>query len=106
MHTFVEAVRGGRAHNGDRPQVCYENIGCFRHFVTDPENMPLPMSPEDIGTEFILHTRSNQEDRRIIEATESSVRDAGFQLDKKTKLIVHGFAVRPTVCDRLVAFSN
>lgn len=74
-------------------EVCYDHIGCFQHFPTDPVDMPLPMSPEDIGAEFILCIRSNSTVERPIIATKASIREAGFKPNKQTKIISHGYAV-------------
>ncbi|MEJ1270943.1 pancreatic lipase related protein 1 [Cricetulus griseus] len=78
-------------------EVCYERLGCFSNekpwagMVQRPLKI-LPWSPEDIDTRFLLFTNENPDNYQVISATDpATIEASNFQLDRKTRFIIHGF---------------
>ncbi|XP_055333759.1 pancreatic triacylglycerol lipase-like [Paramacrobiotus metropolitanus] len=78
------------------PEVCCADLGCFNndgwfHVI----NRPISSLPNcDHLSRFRLHlnTRSNPDTTTIIDPyRQPSITESGFQFDKDTKIIVHGF---------------
>jgi len=75
---------------------CYGELGCFDNSGYWALRQPneLPQSPEDIGAEFLLNTRQNDDVTRpevVIYDDMESVAKSSFDPSKKTKILVHGF---------------
>ncbi|CAO2585954.1 Pancreatic lipase-related protein 2 [Lemmus lemmus] len=86
---LVAAVRG--------KEVCYGHLGCFSNekpwagMIQRPSKV-LPWSPEDIDTTFLLYTNENPNNYQVISATDTAtIQTSNFQLDRKTRLVIHGF---------------
>lgn len=78
-------------------EVCYGHLGCFSNekpwagMIQRPLKM-LPWSPEDINTRFLLYTNENTNNYQVISATDpATIEASNFQLDRKTRFIIHGF---------------
>ncbi|XP_069914408.1 pancreatic lipase-related protein 2 [Oryctolagus cuniculus] len=86
---LLAAVRGR--------EICYAPLGCF----SDEEpwtgiiQRPLrifPWAPEDISTRFHLYTNENPNNYQLITATNpATIEASNFQVDRKTRFIIHGF---------------
>ncbi|XP_019877450.1 pancreatic triacylglycerol lipase [Aethina tumida] len=79
---------------------CYDELGCLNitrswyHLINRPLNVfPLPRSV--INTRFILYTRSNPTEGQLIKASNQSINESNFSIEKKTKFIIHGFIDTP-----------
>ena len=79
------------------PEVCYNELGCFRNdgpFIAS-EHRPIscvPQSPQLIGTEFLFYSRSFPDEPQVIEAIDSHLyNELDFKPDKPTKIVVHGY---------------
>jgi len=73
----------------DKQQICYGPYGCFYQLPPFSAEMPLPQTPEEVGSKFILCTRGNP-DQQIWD-TEESLKSSNFDPEKKTKVLIHGF---------------
>ncbi|XP_011856517.1 PREDICTED: pancreatic lipase-related protein 2 [Mandrillus leucophaeus] len=78
-------------------EICYGQLGCFSDekpwagILQRPTKL-LPWSPEDIDTRFLLYTNENPNDFQLITGTEpDTIEASNFQLDRKTRFIIHGF---------------
>uniref|UniRef100_A0A8C8TU32 Triacylglycerol lipase n=1 Tax=Peromyscus maniculatus bairdii TaxID=230844 RepID=A0A8C8TU32_PERMB len=78
-------------------EVCYGHLGCFSNekpwagMIQRPLKM-FPWSPEDINTRFLLYTNENTNNYQVISATDpATIEASNFQLDRKTRFIIHGF---------------
>ncbi|CAH0554374.1 unnamed protein product [Brassicogethes aeneus] len=79
---------------------CYDELGCLNitrswyHLINRPFNVfPLPRSV--INTRFILYTRTNPTEGQLIKAQNQSINESNFDIEKKTKFIIHGFIDTP-----------
>ncbi|KAK3612585.1 hypothetical protein CHS0354_042087 [Potamilus streckersoni] len=76
--------------------VCYNIVGCFDNYPPfDNADYDLPMSPEEVGTQFLLFTRRNlaMNETQFISYTDiSNITNSYFDATKKTKFIIHGFS--------------
>nr|XP_020755464.1 pancreatic lipase-related protein 2-like [Odocoileus virginianus texanus] len=85
--------RGGKP----RKEICYEPFGCFSDEKpwTGTLQRPLkllPWSPEDIDAHFLLYTNENPNNYQRINITDlATVKASNFQLDRKTRFVIHGF---------------
>ncbi|KAM8911948.1 pancreatic lipase-related protein 2-like [Lycaon pictus] len=78
-------------------EICYGHLGCF------PDDKPwsgtlqrpfklFPWNPKDINTRFLLYTNENPNNFQLITATDlDTIEASNFQLDRKTRFIIHGF---------------
>lgn len=79
------------------PEVCYDELGCFRNDgpFSGSEHRPIscvPQSPQLIGTEFLFFSRSFPNEPQVIEAIDSNLfTQLDFNFDKPTKIVVHGY---------------
>ncbi|XP_071953375.1 pancreatic lipase-related protein 2-like [Antedon mediterranea] len=76
---------------------CYDELGCFDtsypfyNFPIRPVNS-LPSSREEVGTQFILHTRQNEILEEILTSNDpNSILNSNFDSTNPTKFIIHGF---------------
>ncbi|XP_023609104.1 pancreatic lipase-related protein 2-like [Myotis lucifugus] len=78
-------------------EVCYPPFGCFSDEKpwTGISERPLklfPWSPKDVDTQFLLYTNENPNSFQRISSTDlATVKASNFQLDRKTRFIIHGF---------------
>ncbi|XP_062601983.1 uncharacterized protein LOC134263629 [Saccostrea cucullata] len=74
--------------------VCYDHVGCFNNLPPfDNAAFDLPLSPNQIGTQFLLFTRRNRNNADILDyVSHATVHNSHFSSTQKTKFIVHGFA--------------
>ncbi|XP_050003789.1 pancreatic lipase-related protein 2-like [Alexandromys fortis] len=78
-------------------EVCYGHLGCFSNEkpwagMLQRPSKALPWSPEEIDTKFLLYTNENPNNYQEISATDpATIKASGFQLDRKTRLVIHGF---------------
>ncbi|KAI4557808.1 hypothetical protein MJG53_018561 [Ovis ammon polii x Ovis aries] len=78
-------------------EICYEPFGCFSDEKpwTGTLQRPLklfPWSPEDIDAHFLLYTNENPNNYQRINITDlATVKASNFQLDRKTRFVIHGF---------------
>uniref|UniRef100_A0A8C6ZVV5 Triacylglycerol lipase n=1 Tax=Nothoprocta perdicaria TaxID=30464 RepID=A0A8C6ZVV5_NOTPE len=78
-------------------EVCYDRVGCFTDDVPWSGTLErpihkLPWSPETISTRFLLYTKQNSDNYQDISATNpTTIRQSNFDVNKKTRFIVHGF---------------
>ncbi|XP_067677583.1 pancreatic lipase-related protein 2-like [Haliotis asinina] len=89
-------VISDRIGASDNKTVCYPVVGCFSNSPPfDNAASVLPITPEALGTGFMLYTRKSTgpEDYDELNYTDpSSVTASQFEPQKLTKIIVHGFA--------------
>ncbi|XP_055976734.1 pancreatic lipase-related protein 2-like [Sorex fumeus] len=78
-------------------EICYSPFGCFSNekpwtgILQRPLNL-LPWSPEVINTHFLLYTNENPNNFQLISSTDlDTVEASNFNLNRKTRFIVHGF---------------
>ncbi|XP_052686465.1 pancreatic lipase-related protein 2-like [Crassostrea angulata] len=73
--------------------ICYAYVGCFDNFPPfDNANLDLPLSPEAIGTEFLLYTRRNWNNSQHLNYSSlTSITNSFYKSSLKTKIIIHGF---------------
>ncbi|XP_037599901.1 pancreatic lipase-related protein 2 isoform X2 [Cebus imitator] len=86
---FGEAARG--------KEICYGQLGCFSDekpwagIFQRPIKL-FPWSPKDIDTRFLLYTNENPDNFQLITGMEpDTIEASNFQLDRKTRFIIHGF---------------
>ncbi|XP_020008795.1 pancreatic lipase-related protein 2-like [Castor canadensis] len=78
-------------------EVCYGYLGCFSDDkpwtgITQRPFKTFPSSPEDINTRFLLYTNENPSNYQLITATDlNTIYASNFQLNRKTRFIIHGF---------------
>ncbi|TEA41708.1 hypothetical protein DBR06_SOUSAS1510114, partial [Sousa chinensis] len=78
-------------------EICYKPFGCFSDEKpwTSIFQRPLklfPWSPKDIDTHFLLYTNENPNNYQRINVTDlSTIEASNFQLDRKTRFVIHGF---------------
>ncbi|GAB5578810.1 pancreatic lipase-related protein 2 [Prionailurus iriomotensis] len=78
-------------------EICYGHLGCFSDGKpwTGILQRPLklfPWAPKDIDTRFLLYTNENPNNFQLITATDlDTVEASNFQLERKTRFIIHGF---------------
>ncbi|XP_019315101.2 pancreatic lipase-related protein 2-like [Panthera pardus] len=78
-------------------EICYGHLGCFSDGKpwTGILQRPLklfPWAPKDIDTRFLLYTNENPNNFQLITATDlDTVKASNFQLERKTRFIIHGF---------------
>lgn len=72
---------------------CYGKYGCFNRFPHYVLSLQLlPQSPDEIGTKFMLFTRSNRESFQLLnDEDEDKLKNSNFDSSKRTIFIVHGF---------------
>uniref|UniRef100_A0A671EEI6 Triacylglycerol lipase n=2 Tax=Rhinolophus ferrumequinum TaxID=59479 RepID=A0A671EEI6_RHIFE len=78
-------------------EICYKPFGCFSDekpwggTVQRPLKM-FPWAPKDIKAQFLLYTNENPNNYQRISPTDlSTIEASNFQLDRKTRFIIHGF---------------
>ncbi|CAK6436074.1 unnamed protein product [Pipistrellus nathusii] len=78
-------------------EICYQPFGCFSDekpwagIFQRPMKL-FPWAPKDINTQFLLYTNENPKNFQRISATDlATVEASNFQLDRKTRFIIHGF---------------
>ncbi|XP_021494876.1 pancreatic lipase-related protein 2 [Meriones unguiculatus] len=78
-------------------EVCYGHLGCFSNekpwagMIQRPLKI-FPWPPERIGTRFLLYTNKNPSNYQVISATDpATIEASNFQLDRRTRFIIHGF---------------
>uniref|UniRef100_A0A452T5F6 Triacylglycerol lipase n=1 Tax=Ursus maritimus TaxID=29073 RepID=A0A452T5F6_URSMA len=78
-------------------EICYGHLGCFSDekpwcgTLQRPLKL-FPWDPKNIDTRFLLYTNENPNNFQLITATDlSTVEASNFQLDRKTRFIIHGF---------------
>jgi hypothetical protein len=86
--------------NSYTPEVCYDELGCFRNdgiFATS-QIRPIsvvPQPPQFIGTEYHLYTRGNPNNPQIIDAFNTNYfSQIEFNPKFNTKVIIHGYEKR------------
>merc|ERR1712110_609768 len=76
-------------------QKCYNNLGCFTDefpwSITGSRPARLPDSPETIGTEFRLFTKSTKKYDLISYENLNEIRDSEFRPNSETIFLVHGW---------------
>lgn len=77
-------------------QVCYDHYGCFGTespwtSLLRPVSA-LPNAPYEVGTRFLLYTRSNRvEDVELMPDNEFILNFSPYDGSKKTIVLIHGF---------------
>jgi hypothetical protein len=73
--------------------VCYDHIGYFSNsFPYNNANGNLPESPDHIQTQFLLYTRQNSPQEKLLDPyNHSTKKHSHFDGSKKTVLITHGY---------------
>ncbi|XP_007469662.1 PREDICTED: pancreatic lipase-related protein 2 isoform X2 [Lipotes vexillifer] len=78
-------------------EICYKPFGCFSdekpwaRIFQRPLKLS-PWSPKDIDTHFLLYTNENPNNYQEINVTDlATIEASNFQLDRKTRFIIHGF---------------
>ncbi|XP_074239294.1 pancreatic lipase-related protein 2 isoform X2 [Saimiri boliviensis] len=78
-------------------EICYGQLGCFSDekpwagIFQRPVKL-FPWSPKDIDTRFLLYTNENPDNFQLITGMEpDTIEASNFQLDRKTRFIIHGF---------------
>jgi len=84
-----------RHHNTLAKEVCYGNYGCFSN-ISPVKYMgstyyPLPQTPEEINTTFIMHNRHTSENGEILDNSMDSILSSSINLKSETYFIVHGY---------------
>eukprot|EP00091_Calanus_sinicus_P010949 TRINITY_DN25026_c0_g1_i1.p1 TRINITY_DN25026_c0_g1~~TRINITY_DN25026_c0_g1_i1.p1 ORF type:complete len:139 (-),score=34.84 TRINITY_DN25026_c0_g1_i1:150-566(-) len=74
---------------------CFGELGCLEiserwYDLYRPVNL-LPLDREVINTQFMLRTRENRQERKVIISDKKAVQETGFDGTKPTKIIIHGF---------------
>jgi hypothetical protein len=83
--------------NSYTPEVCYDELGCFRNdgIFTTSQTRPIsvvPQPPQFIGTEYHLYTRGNPNNPQIIDAFNTNYfSQIEFNPKFNTKVLIHGF---------------
>jgi hypothetical protein len=74
-------------------KVCYDHIGCFSNsFPYNNAHGNLPESPDHIQTQFLLYTRQNPHQEKLLDPYDhSTIKHSHFDGSKKTVLITHGY---------------
>lgn len=93
MFLLAAAQPQGPEQHDSKHTKCYENLGCFSILPPFSPEMPLPMSPSEIGTTFYLRTRQNLDFDQSIEPDAANLTASYYDPLKPTKIIVHGFVV-------------
>ncbi|XP_072026119.1 pancreatic lipase-related protein 2-like isoform X2 [Amphiura filiformis] len=77
------------------PCVCYDNLDCFpvRPECGENNKSPLPNSPSDLGTRFLLFTSKKPQSSQLLNYSTigSEFIRAGFDTAVETKVLIHGF---------------
>ncbi|KAM4851633.1 pancreatic lipase-related protein 2-like [Thomomys bottae] len=78
---------------------CDDRLGCFSVDKLCPEIvLPVdksPWSPKRIRTRFLLYTNENPNNRQLITGTDlATIEASNFQVDRKTRFIIHGYLDR------------
>lgn len=71
--------------------VCYDNVGCFDN--NPPFNNAafyLPISPNELKTQFLLYTSQIGTDR-LSYTDENSIQNSKFNKNYPLKIVIHGF---------------
>ncbi|XP_040847707.1 pancreatic lipase-related protein 2-like isoform X2 [Ochotona curzoniae] len=78
-------------------EICYAPLGCFSDekpwagIIQRPLKL-FPWAPEDIRTRFHLYTNENPNNYQLITAIDpATITASNFQLDRKTRFVIHGF---------------
>ncbi|XP_068114476.1 pancreatic lipase-related protein 2-like isoform X2 [Hyperolius riggenbachi] len=77
-------------------QVCYDRLGCFSDDLpwsgTKQRTLiPLPFSPEEINTTFLLRSREDPEHYQEIDAKNiESIMESSFSTQRRTVMVIHG----------------
>ncbi|XP_059756749.1 pancreatic lipase-related protein 2 [Balaenoptera ricei] len=78
-------------------EICYKPFGCFSdekpwtRILQRPLKL-FPWSPKDIDAHFLLYTNENPNNYQRINVTDlATIEASNFQLDRKTRFIIHGF---------------
>ncbi|XP_049620448.1 pancreatic lipase-related protein 2-like [Suncus etruscus] len=78
-------------------EICYKPFGCFSNekpwtgILQRPISL-FPSSPKEINTRLLLYTNENPNNYQLISSTDLSTVDASnFNLNRKTRFIIHGF---------------
>ena len=78
-----------------RPTVCYDSVGCFNNLPPfDNAQEALPLSPERIGTKFLLYTSKDPDSNEtffINHVNETLLDESGYDPKLPTKFVIHGF---------------
>ncbi|XP_061175612.1 uncharacterized protein LOC133184539 [Saccostrea echinata] len=96
--TFVVGVQSTTTTTTVNPlankTVCYDHVGCFNNLPPfDNAAFDLPLSPNQIGTQFLLFTRRNKNNADTLDyVSQTSVHNSHYMSTQKTKFIIHGFA--------------
>jgi len=84
-----------RFQNTLAEKVCYENYGCFSNIspikYIGNTYYPLPESPEEIDTTFILHNRYTNEKGEVLDNKIDTILSSSIIDESETYFIVHGY---------------
>lgn len=78
-------------------EICYQPFGCFSDETPWARTCHwpfklFPWAPKDIDTHFLLYTNENPNNFQLINITNlDTIEASNFQLDRKTRFIIHGF---------------
>jgi hypothetical protein len=91
---FIAHIQATTARQLANTTVCYDNVGCFNNLPPfDNAAFDLPRAPADIGTKFLLFTRTNPHNPDTLEyVSQASIASSHYQRNLPTKLIIHGFS--------------
>ncbi|KAI4478386.1 hypothetical protein M0804_012040 [Polistes exclamans] len=94
MSNRIKLRRLGYSREELKGKICYDLVGCF----ADPPAAHLsfkrpPEHPNVIKTKFLLYTRSNRENPKIVTYADQSesLLESRLNVSKQLKVIIHGF---------------
>nr|XP_042903735.1 pancreatic lipase-related protein 2-like isoform X2 [Parasteatoda tepidariorum] len=78
---------------------CFGDLGCFYTGPPwyHPLYRPITVPPQELHTEFLLHTRSNKKKPYHLKPTPESLSKSPFEENSTLKVFIHGYAENTTV---------
>ncbi|CAF0766349.1 unnamed protein product [Brachionus calyciflorus] len=73
--------------------LCFPEVGCFSNsYPFNNTGNYLPIHPDELGTEFFLFTRQNQNEAQSLSYTNLDISQTNFNKLLPLKIIIHGFS--------------